>query len=853
MAINNFETMPFGTTLIPNYTRNTTYYRGWAVPGCGAAIDGVRSVGMVQVPGLVLADDVSNVIVATFSTTAGGGPTEYCVGYDFWTPNYPDEVTLGSIGAPIKGALLWQIIDDRNNASEGVPMCSFFLNPDGTVSIRTYPTGQTDNFGVVVGTTTEPLPLYSWHRLRMYWSATTASMKLDGITVLSVDDDFRGSATNPLGTMGKYRLAAPSTYRADFFTNAGGNPNLENWLTCAYFDNLYADSNYDTDPAPDFSTPEPAEHFDDWNTTPATGVKYLESFAYNADVYYKGYYVVGDDGERGFTTDQEWAEHYAYATFSAVDHQDHYLMATRIKLGTENMESDIFTFTSSDYAGAVINVRLDSEGRPSIYWSDTNTVIATATDAIPRFEYHILQATFDISAPTVSVNVYIDQTLCVSGDINATGDPILDAGDTVFVSWMTPMHAVEVAENLPHYMHSLVLTSGAESMSPLPLYSVKTLRPLEDGRVTSFAPVSGTNIDVMRQALPLPQYSVPASSFVSINGAQGPAAVDLYTVEPAPDLQTVHGVIVTIYAKAASRVMNAITPAYYNGTTDVHYEWPKEVGYGYNATYSAVPQRFRFPMGLNPITESAWTETDITDGQWGYRLNVAQGKTTTEPFTNVTTMVQGLFVDVLYTPPPPFTPITSVDPSTDKEIILGYDPQKHRIGLAVSYAVDEVVKHDLYAFDNENGGWGRLQPTTDSYDFDTVTCRATAERDADAHLLFGNAQGQSLRVFDPDNAPVEWEWRSKEVTGADFGGFAKTFQFTGLRVDWHKADPTLAGSVTATVFVDGKPMPALTIAESTSRTYVLGPRATGHRASVCLEGVNAEVTALRYSLAEARN
>jgi hypothetical protein len=196
---------------------------------------------------------------------------------------------------------------------------------------------------------------------------------------------------------------------------------------------------------------------------------------------------------------------------------------------------------------------------------------------------------------------------------------------------------------------------------------------------------------------------------------------------------------------------------------------------------------------------------------------------------------------------------TTVPFAQDEEIILGYDPQKHRIGLAVSYAVDETVKHDIYAFDNENGGWGRLQPTTDAYDFDTVTCRATAERDADAHLLFGNAQGQSLRVFDPDNDPVSWEWRSKEVTGADFGGFAKTFQFTGLRVDWHKADPTLAGSVTATVFVDGKPMPALTIAEQTSRTYVLGPRATGHRCSVALEGVNAEVTALRYSLAEARN
>lgn len=196
---------------------------------------------------------------------------------------------------------------------------------------------------------------------------------------------------------------------------------------------------------------------------------------------------------------------------------------------------------------------------------------------------------------------------------------------------------------------------------------------------------------------------------------------------------------------------------------------------------------------------------------------------------------------------------TTVPFAQDEEIILGYDPQKHRIGLAVSYAVDEVVKHDLYTFDNEAGGWGRIEPATDAYDFDTVTCRATAERDADAHLLFGNAAGQSLRVFDPDNAPVSWEWRSKEATGADFGGFAKTFQFTGLRVDWHKADPTLAGSVTATVFIDGKPMPALNIAEQTSRTYVLGPRASGHRCSVALEGVNAEVTALRYSLAEARN
>lgn len=196
---------------------------------------------------------------------------------------------------------------------------------------------------------------------------------------------------------------------------------------------------------------------------------------------------------------------------------------------------------------------------------------------------------------------------------------------------------------------------------------------------------------------------------------------------------------------------------------------------------------------------------------------------------------------------------TTVPPHVDEEIILGYDPQKHRIGLAVSYAVDSVVKHDLYAFDNEAGGWGRIEPTTNDWDFDTVTCRATAERDADAHLLFGNAAGQSLRVFDPDNAPVSWEWRSKEATGADFGGFAKTFQFTGLRVDWHRANPALAGSVTATVFIDGKPMPALNIAEQTSRTYVLGPRATGHRCSVALEGVNAEVTALRYSLAEARN
>lgn len=169
--------------------------------------------------------------------------------------------------------------------------------------------------------------------------------------------------------------------------------------------------------------------------------------------------------------------------------------------------------------------------------------------------------------------------------------------------------------------------------------------------------------------------------------------------------------------------------------------------------------------------------------------------------------------------------------------VMGHDTQRHRVVLSVPDV--------LFAYDLEAGGWGQL--SLDAHGI--VTTSATAEKDKDAYLVMGNARGSSVRVFDPDNAPVSWEWRSAEVTGAAYKMPSATFQCTGVHVDWHRFDTLTTGSVTAVLYVDGAPMPAMTILEASSRVYVYGARAVGHRFSLDLVGVNAQIVSARYILA----
>jgi hypothetical protein len=199
-------------------------------------------------------------------------------------------------------------------------------------------------------------------------------------------------------------------------------------------------------------------------------------------------------------------------------------------------------------------------------------------------------------------------------------------------------------------------------------------------------------------------------------------------------------------------------------------------------------------------------------------------------------------------PPPPPTDWPDISLTIGDDVVMGYDPQRHRIVLSVAYNASGETKSDIYTFDKEFGGWDKLSTQVPG----VVTARATAEQDADAYLVMGNIEGSSIRVFDPDNAPVEWEWRSKELTGADFKAPGATFVVTGVHVDWHKANAAVAGSLKATLFVDGVAMPEMSVAESTSRVYVYGNRARGHRFSLCLVGNNAEVVSARYLVAPGR-
>lgn len=187
----------------------------------------------------------------------------------------------------------------------------------------------------------------------------------------------------------------------------------------------------------------------------------------------------------------------------------------------------------------------------------------------------------------------------------------------------------------------------------------------------------------------------------------------------------------------------------------------------------------------------------------------------------------------------PYTlpPSTGAQSDTSlSQFVLGHDPQRHRIVVA--------VPDNLYTYDLSGGGWGKVDADTPG----TITCSALEEQDKDSHLVMGNAAGQSVRVFDPENAPVDWEWRSREEVGAYHGIEGAKMQCSGLFVDWHRVDPTATGFVKATLYVDGVPQTEMNVAEQTNRKYIYGPKAQGHRFALDLVGHNANCVSARYLL-----
>lgn len=250
------------------------------------------------------------------------------------------------------------------------------------------------------------------------------------------------------------------------------------------------------------------------------------------------------------------------------------------------------------------------------------------------------------------------------------------------------------------------------------------------------------------------------------------------------------------------------------------------------------------PAGsASALTTGAGTWEFMPDVEGSYTVSVAADDGTNAPVTATHTVT----VEAWPPEPPPYD-WPEISLSIGDDVVMGYDPQRHRVVLSVAYNANGEAKSDIYTYDREFGGWDKLSTEVPGI----VTARATAEQDKDGYLVLGNLEGSSIRVFDPDNGPVEWEWRSKELTGADFKAPGATFVVTGVHVDWHKANASVAGSLTATLYVDGVAMPAMNVAESTSRVYVYGNRARGHRFSLSLVGNNAEVVSARYLVAPGR-